>query len=43
LGNEKDIDLAETIVKLTQVQTNLEAAFKAWSGVLQKSLFNFLQ
>ena len=43
LGNEKDIDLAETIVKLTQVQTNLEAAFRAWSGVLQKSLFNFLQ
>jgi len=43
LGNEKDIDLADTIVKLTQVQTNLEAAFKAWSDVLQKSLFNFLQ
>ena len=43
LGNEKDIDLAETIVKLTQVQTNMEAAYKAWSNVLQKSLFNFLQ
>ena len=43
LGNEKDIDLADTILKLTQVQTNLQAALQAWSNVLQKTLFNFLQ
>jgi flagellar hook-associated protein 3 FlgL len=42
LGQENDIDLGDTIVKLTQAQTNLEAAFKSWSGVLQKTLFNFL-
>jgi flagellar hook-associated protein 3 FlgL len=42
LGLEKSIDLGETVVKLTQAQTNLEAAFKSWSGVLQKTLFNFL-
>jgi flagellar hook-associated protein 3 FlgL len=42
LGEENDVDYGETIVKLTQAQTNLEAAFKSWSGVLQKTLFNFL-
>ena len=43
LGNDKDIDLADIILKLTQLQTNLQAAFQAWSNVLQKTLFNFLQ
>jgi flagellar hook-associated protein 3 FlgL len=43
LGNEKDIDLADIILKLTQLQTNLQAAFQAWSNVLQKTLFNYLQ
>jgi flagellar hook-associated protein 3 FlgL len=42
LGQVNDIDIAETTVSLTQAQTNLEAAFKSWSGVLQKTLFNFL-
>jgi flagellar hook-associated protein 3 FlgL len=43
LGNEKDIDLADLILKMTQMQTNLQAAFKSWSDVLQKTLFNFLE
>jgi flagellar hook-associated protein 3 FlgL len=43
LGSEKDIDLPDTIIKLTQAQTNLQAAFQAWSSILQESLFNFLE
>jgi len=43
LGNEKDIDLADTILKLTSLQTNLQAAFQAWSNILRQTLFTFLQ